>query len=57
MFESAWDDSVTVEDVIVTVIEQIEVPCHENAPKLVYFLTLCPLPREYMDDEGTTEFA
>lgn len=50
MFDSIWDDNDKLTDVTEDVIEMISTVYQENAPELVYFMTLYNIFNEFLED-------
>lgn len=50
LFESVWNDSTRLQDVTEEVIENIAAAYQENAPELIYFMTLYNIFNEFLDD-------
>lgn len=50
LFEQVWNDSTRMQDVTEEVIESISAVYQENAPELVYFLTLYHIFSEFLED-------
>jgi superfamily II DNA or RNA helicase len=49
-FEPIWNDPVKVKDVTEDVLDSITAAYRENAPELVYYLTLYTIFNEFLDD-------
>ena len=49
-FESIWSDKDKLQDVTETVIENISTAYNENAPELIYFITLFNVFSEFLED-------
>lgn len=50
LFEAVWNDAVRMRDVTEEVIESIEAVYQENAPELIYFMTLYYIFSEFLED-------
>lgn len=54
-FESIWNDNEKLQDVTDIVIESISTAYNENAPELIYFMTLYHVFSEFLDDISEDE--
>ena len=50
LFDRIWDDESRMQDVTEEVIESISAVYRENAPELIYFLTLYHIFSEFLED-------
>lgn len=50
LFESLWNDCEKIQDVTEVIISNISTAYNENAPELIYFMTLYNVFSEFLDD-------
>ena len=50
LFEQLWNDKKRLQDVTDAVIENISAAYRENSPEYVYFIALCNIFNEFLDD-------
>ena len=50
LFDGIWDDETRMQDVTEEVIENISAVYQENAPELIYFMTLYHIFSEFLED-------
>ena len=50
LFEQLWNDKKRLQDVTDAVIENISAAYRENSPEYIYFIALCNIFNEFLDD-------
>ncbi|MBP3624924.1 MAG: DEAD/DEAH box helicase family protein, partial [Peptococcaceae bacterium] len=55
IFDAIWNDKEKLQDVTDVVIENISTAYNENAPELIYFITLYHVFKEFLDDISEDE--
>ena len=55
LFEEVWNDAQALEDVTDRVVQGISAAYRENAPELIYFLTLYNVFRAFLEDISEDE--
>ncbi len=57
VFNSIWSDRKKVRDVTQEVLEMISAAYEENAPEMIYFLTVCSVFSDFLEDVSSYDLA